>query len=280
MALLGLLTALLLSDRAAAMGAPSVASLQVALREQGLYLGTIDGVEGRQTRVALRTLQRRSGLTTDGLVGPQTRRALGRLGKHPLGSRNLRAGAIGWDVASLQFLIAWHGFPSGSLDGVFGPRLGSALRRYQTWAGIEVDGVAGHGTIASLRSHPKRCPLGLRWPVSGSVGDGFGPRGDRFHAGLDIAGHLGARVRAARAGRVVYAGWADGGFGKLVSIEHENGVVSMYAHLSRVSTRLGRWVSAGRLVGRVGTTGRSTGPHLHFEIRVRGASVDPLPALR
>jgi peptidoglycan hydrolase-like protein with peptidoglycan-binding domain len=276
---LALGAALLLAAPAAPMGTPAVAALQVALRQQGLYGGTIDGVEGERTRGALRTLQRRTGLTDDGVVGPRTRRALGRLGRHPLGSRALRAGAVGWDVSSLQFLLAWHGFPSGSFDGVFGPRLRAALRGYQTWAGLDVDGVAGSGTLASLGSAPPHCPLQLAWPLHGRIGDGFGPRSDRFHAGVDIPARPGAPVRAARAGRVVYAGWAAGGFGQLVSVTHENGVVTMYAHLSRIRAKLGEWLDAGERIGRAGSTGDATGPHLHFEVRVRGAAVDPLPAL-
>jgi murein DD-endopeptidase MepM/ murein hydrolase activator NlpD len=90
---------------------------------------------------------------------------------------------------------------------------------------------------------------------------------------------MGTGVTAAGPGRVAWAGWRDGGWGELVVIAHRNGVRSMYAHLSRVEVRLGEQVGAGFEVGRVGATGHATGPHLHFEVRVRGAAVDPLPAL-
>ena len=79
---------------------------------------------------------------------------------------------------------------------------------------------------------------------------------------------------------VVWAGFRPGGWGLLVTIAHRDGVRSMYAHLSRVDVRLGEAVATGQQVGLVGATGDATGPHLHFELRVRGAAVDPLTALR
>ena len=108
----------------------------------------------------------------------------------------------------------------------------------------------------------------------------FGPRGYGFHAGVDLVAPAGAPVAAAAPGRVVWAGYRAGGWGLLVTIAHRDGVRTMYAHLSRVGVRLGERVAAGARVGRVGATGDATGPHLHFEVRLRGAAVDPLPALR
>jgi murein DD-endopeptidase MepM/ murein hydrolase activator NlpD len=184
-------------------------------------------------------------------------------------------------VGALQFLLAWHGFPSGTLDGVYGERLQHAVRRYQRFAGLATDGLAGPATILALRSSPPpRSPLRLSWPLELRVGDVFGPRGDRFHAGIDLPANAGAPVRAARAGRVVFAGWDEGGFGNLVVLAHGRGVTTWYAHLSRVAVAAGDRVGRGSRVGRVGSTGHSTGPHLHFEVRLRGASVDPLTALR
>ena len=276
--LLLLLGALLLTGQASAAGNPDVAALQVALQRKGLYSGTIDGVAGPATSVAVRTFQRRVGLADDGVAGAATRGAFGRFARHPLGSRPLAFGVRGWDVASLQFLLAWHGFPSGVLDGVFGERLDAALRRFQRWAALPDDGVAGGVTLDALAAPPVYSPLVLSWPLELPVGDGFGPRGNRFHAGIDIPANTGTPVGAARAGRIVYADWADG-FGLLVAIAHGQGVRTMYAHLSRIDVAAGDRVSTGARIGRVGATGHSTGPHLHFEVRVRGASVDPLPSL-
>ena len=101
-----------------------------------------------------------------------------------------------------------------------------------------------------------------------------------FHSGIDLIAPAGAPVAAAASGRVVWAGYRAGGWGLLVTIAHPNGVRTMYAHLSRVGVRVGERVGVGAPVGRVGATGDATGPHLHFEVRLRGAAVDPLPALR
>ncbi|HYZ78442.1 MAG TPA: M23 family metallopeptidase [Gaiellaceae bacterium] len=122
--------------------------------------------------------------------------------------------------------------------------------------------------------------MSLAWPLRGGVGDRFGPRGARFHAGVDLTAPAGTPVGAAAAGRVVWAGYRRGGWGLLVTIAHGDGRRTMYAHLASVDVRLGGRVRTGARVGRVGGTGEATGPHLHFEVRLRSAAVDPLPALR
>jgi peptidoglycan hydrolase-like protein with peptidoglycan-binding domain len=264
---------------AAGAGDVNVAALQVALRARGLYDGTIDGVAGPGTRRGVLALERRAGLRVDGVVGPQVRRALGRLGRHPLGSRTMRSGDAGWDVAALQFRLAWRGFPSGTFDGGFGPHLQAALEGYQRWAGLTADGVAGPATLASLRTHPiPTSPLRLVRPVGAPIGDGYGPRGNTFHPGLDFLAHSGASVRAARSGTVAFAGFNTGGYGNLVVLHHSLGVSTWYAHLSQITVRRGESVGVGALVGRVGATGDATGPHLHFEVRLRGAAVNPVTA--
>ena len=227
----------------------------------------------------MRRLQARRGLAVDGIAGPRTRRALGRRGRPSLGSRPLTEGARGWDVAALQFLLARHGFPSGPVDGGLGPRTKAALARFQMWAGLGVDGVAGAATLAALRRPPPRSLLRFAWPVSGPVGDGFGPRGPLFHTGIDFPVPAGTPVRAAGYGCVQAAGWDAGGYGNLVVIGHRLGMTSWYAHLRRIAVRPGACIGAGDLVGSVGSTGRSTGPHLHFELRLRGAALNPLSGL-
>jgi murein DD-endopeptidase MepM/ murein hydrolase activator NlpD len=256
----------------------NVAALQVALRAAGLYGGSVDGVAGPGTRGAVRAFQRRHGLVADGIAGPATRRALGRRGRPRWGSRQLRSGMRGWDVAVLQFKLARHGFPSGGVDGGFGPRLDSALRRFQGWAGLGADGVAGSGTRAALRRRPPSSPLRFYRPVRGPVGDRFGPRGIRLHSGLDFPVGYGVPITAAGRGRVIRASFDSGGYGNLVIVQHRFGVTTWYAHLSTLNVRAGQWVTGGNLVGRAGATGVATGPHLHFEIRVRGAVVNPLAA--
>ena len=256
------------------------AALQVALHARGLYGGTIDGIRGPDTVSAIRRFQRRHGLAADGIVGPRTRRAFGRYARHRFGSRLLTTGKSGWDVAALQFALAWHGFPCGTFDGGFGPHTEAALRRFQRWNRLAADGVAGPAAYAALRRSRPRAPYAVQRPVRAPLGDRFGPRGNRFHAGVDFPAAQGAPVRAAAAGRVVRAGWHSGGFGYLLTIRHRGKVRTLYAHLSKILVRRGQWVSVGTRVARVGTTGASTGPHLHFEVRVRGAAVNPLSALR
>ena len=263
-----------------ARGSANIAALQVALRAQRLYAGSVDGVEGPGTAASVRRLQRRSGLDADGIAGPLTRRTLGRRGRPALGSRAVGPGDRGWDVAGLQFLLAWRGFPSGAIDGGFGEHTEAALIRYQHWAGLSADGRVGPATLSSLRLVAPRAPATLSYPVAAALGDAFGPRGDRFHSGIDLLAAAGTPVRAAGAGTVAFAGWDSGGYGNLVVIDHTNGVSSWYAHLSRIDVTSGAAVTTATQVGLVGATGNATGPHLHFEVRLRGAVTDPLAALR
>jgi murein DD-endopeptidase MepM/ murein hydrolase activator NlpD len=268
-----------LAPAAAEAASARIAALQTALRAEGLYDGDTDGIDGPQTRAAVRRLQARRGLLVDGVAGPQTRRALGRRGRPALGSRPLREGARGWDVAALQFLLARHGFPSGPIDGGLGPRTAVALARFQLWAGLGVDAVAGAATLAALRRPPPRSALRFAWPLQGPVGDGFGPRGARFHTGVDLPAPSGTPVAAAGYGCVESAGWSAGGYGNLVVVRHRLGMTSWYAHLRRIAVRPGACLRAGDRIGTVGSSGHASGPHLHFELRLRGAAVDPLTGL-
>jgi murein DD-endopeptidase MepM/ murein hydrolase activator NlpD len=275
-----ILSALAFASGASASGSPDVAALQVGLRARGLYTGTVDGELGPGTEQALRRFQLRAGLQPDGVLSSSTRKAFGRYGRRaPLGRRPLAFGSRGWDVAALQFALAWHGFPSATLDGHLGLHTDRALRNFQRWAGLAPDGVAGPTTYAALRRPIPRSPIRLAWPLSGPVGDGFGPRGNRFHGGIDIPAPTGTRVAAAGPGRVVFAGYSGSGWGRMILIAHGDAVTTRYAHLSRIRVRVGERVATGETVGRVGATGEATGPHLHFEVLLRGANVDPMSAL-
>jgi murein DD-endopeptidase MepM/ murein hydrolase activator NlpD len=196
----------------------------------------------------------------------------------------MRLGVRGWDVAALQFLLGRRGFASGSVDGGFGPMTASAVRRFQRVRGLVADGVAGPATMRALRhrgraSAPVGGPVRFLRPVRGPMGDGFGYPGGRRHDGIDLLSPAGAPVGAAGRGVVVFAGWNSGGYGNLVEISHRLGFATWYAHLSRIVVSPGQAVVGGTRIGYVGSTGHATGPHLHFEVRLHGIPIDPVPRL-
>ena len=116
---------------------------------------------------------------------------------------------------------------------------------------------------------------GFIWPVNGPVTSGFGMRWGRMHEGIDIGVGYGTPIHAAAAGRVVYAGWMSG-YGNLVAIDHGGGISTAYGHQSSLAVSVGQIVAQGETIGYVGCTGHCFGPHLHFEVRINGAPVDPL----
>nr|WP_244404002.1 LysM peptidoglycan-binding domain-containing M23 family metallopeptidase [Meiothermus ruber] len=123
---------------------------------------------------------------------------------------------------------------------------------------------------------------GYRWPISNfTITTYFGRRGvfQRFHTGIDLAAPIGTPIYAARAGQVDTAGWSRYGYGLHVIINHGGAQETLYAHMSRIVVRPGQWVDRGDLIGYVGSTGWSTGPHLHFEVRVGGVARNPLAYL-
>lgn len=276
-AVLVLLVALPGASAAGVTGSADVAALQVGLLRNGLYEGSVDGQLGPKTLAAVRALQQRAGLPPDGVPGQATRAALGPFGRSR--GRILRRGSFGWDVARLQFELAWHGYPSGTFDGRFGESVERAVRGFQEWAGLVVDGRAGPEVMTRLRTPPPKSPIMLSPPLDVRAGDRFGPRGSRFHTGVDYSARVGTPVRAAGAGIVTYAGELAGGWGRIVTIAHGADVRTTYAHLSATRVRVGRRVDAGQTIGLVGKSGNASGPHLHFEVRVRGAAIDPLTAL-
>jgi murein DD-endopeptidase MepM/ murein hydrolase activator NlpD len=275
---LGATLALFPADVALAGADARIAAVQVALRAGGAYSGSIDGLLGPQTAAAMRTYQKRSRLAR-----LTERRAFSliirRLARPLLGQRILRFGATGADVVALQFRLAQHGFPSGWFDGLLGRRTEGAVRRFQRWARIRFDGVVGPATFAALGTAPPTPPRFLSSPVSGALSSSFGPRGARFHAGIDMAAGAGTPVVAASKGRIAWAGPRAGGWGNLVVVAHRSQVRTFYAHLSSIRVSVGQRVARGEPIGLVGNTGTVTAPHLHFEVRVRGAAVDPVAAL-
>ena len=119
------------------------------------------------------------------------------------------------------------------------------------------------------------------WPVAGETTDGFGGRSNPFggggfelHPGQDIRAERGAPVVSAAAGTVVFAG-TQSGYGQMVEVDHGGGLTTRYAHLSKIEAATGQEIARGQQIGQVGSTGRSTGPHLHYEVRVGGEAVNP-----
>lgn len=133
-------------------------------------------------------------------------------------------------------------------------------------------------TLSSPLSTPRPGPK-YQWPTKGVFTSGYGWRWGRMHKGIDIANNTGTSIHAARDGQVTYAGWM-GAYGYLVEIAHDDGESTRYAHNSRLMVRKGERVLQGTRIALMGSTGRSTGPHLHFEIRRRGGSAsNPLSVL-
>ena len=113
------------------------------------------------------------------------------------------------------------------------------------------------------------------WPVNGTFTSPFGMRWGRLHAGIDVAAPTGTPMRAADSGTVQIAGWT-GGYGNYTCIGHGGGISTCYGHQSSINVSVGQRVSQGAVIGAVGNTGNSTGPHLHFEVRINGQPVDPM----
>lgn len=145
------------------------------------------------------------------------------------------------------------------------------------FAGMQITiPVAGDRPRAVARS----LPVGeLPWPVTGWISSPFGIRDGRPHEGLDIAAGAGEPIKAVRGGRVIFAG-PRGTYGLTVILDHGNGLTTLYAHCSRLLVREGDGVTAGQIIAEVGSTGRSTGPHLHLEVRLDGIPYDPVLCLK
>jgi len=133
--------------------------------------------------------------------------------------------------------------------------------------------------LAYLRAYPNH------WPARGRITSTFGWRrspfgkGREFHDGLDIANGYGTPIRAAGEGRVISTGWKSG-YGRMVVVNHGYGYVTYYAHCSKILVKAGEWVKKGEIIARIGTTGRTTGPHVHFSVTYRGRLIDPLKVLK
>ena len=177
--------------------------------------------------------------------------------------------------------------PGDGFDLVLGPnrallyaglnRVGASALRLVRWS---ANG-RGEWIDAANAERPAPVESGMMMPVDGHITSYFGNRYHpilhftRFHAGVDIGAAWGSPIVAAGDGRVVAAGWA-GGYGREVQIAHGGGLVSLYGHMSSIAAEPGSFVRQGQVIGYVGSSGLSTGPHVHFEVRMGGTPVNPL----
>ena len=145
---------------------------------------------------------------------------------------------------------------------------------------LPVQKTKSHSTPTVTRSAKKKPTVEPRkgvliWPTKGTLTSGFGKRNGRKHEGIDIAAPKGTPIYAAAAGKVVFSGWGPTGYGKMVIIKHRNHLSTVYAHNSSILVKKGSQVIQGQKIALMGSTGRSTGPHLHFEINYQGTRVNP-----
>ena len=139
----------------------------------------------------------------------------------------------------------------------------------ETIAPVEIS-PANRGTVSSDATNET-----LIWPIAGTINSGFGARGSGFHDGIDIAGAEGSPIRVIEKGEVIYSDQIRG-YGNIVIVRHSDGIVSVYAHNQVNLVHAGQNVEQGEVIAKVGSTGRVTGPHLHFEIRKNNVAQDPL----
>ena len=190
-------------------------------------------------------------------------------------------GAKPTSARAAAFKSALHS-AMGPGDTAAAPASGLPAAAPEEAASLMSMGLGGMG-LGPVRLEPTG-RAGLMAPVQARVSSRFGARvhpvtGERHnHSGVDFAAPAGTPIRAAAPGRVQFAG-ARGGYGNLVIVEHADGTETWYAHQRDLAVRAGQEVGAGAVLGTVGSTGRSTGPHLHLEVRKDGKPVDPLPLL-
>ncbi|MEG1311657.1 MAG: peptidoglycan-binding protein [Romboutsia sp.] len=285
-----------------------VKDVQRRLNELNYNSGTVDGYFGPSGDKAVRVFQGKNGLSVDGLVGPTTWNKLFSSSaipntdseyKRPIYLTNPQM--YGEDVKYVQRRLNELKYNAGTVDGYFGPSGDKAVRAFQGKNGLSVDGSVGPTTWNKLFSSsaiPNTDDGGnigipkitnahgtFSMPTYGKVTAGYPYyNSGGKHNGVDIANSSGTPIYAMRAGTVVKSGFYSGGgmetYGNVIFIDHGNGIQTRYAHNSQLIVKVGNVVSEGQLIAKMGTTGNSTGNHLHFEVLKDGVRTHPAPSLK
>jgi murein DD-endopeptidase MepM/ murein hydrolase activator NlpD len=232
----------------------------------------------------LSSIVERYGITIAALVGANP--DLSSLDRLPIGVELLIPPGEGLvvvlhEVRDLADLVARHGADAATVARANGIRSPFDLRPGMLLFLPGVPPSAPLERLARVREEENR----YIWPVHGRLTSYFGRRNlgmgtSNFHRGIDVAAPSGTPIVAARAGTVTFAGWSARGYGNLVRIRHAGGAESWYAHASRLLVTVGQYVNQGERIALIGSTGLSTGSHLHFELHVAGSAIDPLGELR
>lgn len=275
-----------------AVAYPALVDENMALK---LHLQSVDQRMGDVDRLLLRLrlydAQLRSLDPPDGDAGGPERvfvppdagpDAVAALDEVPLDDTDAPSSPLGG--ASALFAWAGVGDDAGTRDaGAWAVGLEHRAARFLSlFARAEPDIAAMMEDLEDL--HALETALPRVWPAEGLMSSGYGWRRDpfrrrwKFHSGLDVAGPRGTPIYAAGAGTVLRAEWHSG-YGRMIEIDHGFGVTTLYGHCHRLYARPGQRVEPGAFIATMGSTGRSTGPHLHFEVRLDGAPVDPLDYL-
>jgi murein DD-endopeptidase MepM/ murein hydrolase activator NlpD len=187
-------------------------------------------------------------------------------------------------LADLHIDLGKHGDITGSIGGPFvpvKPPSSKASEFERDLYKVNLTRARFERTLQELRSIPLRKPVEGDIDMSSPFGVRMDPfmRGPAIHTGVDLRGDMGEPAHVTASGKVTIAGWS-GGYGNMVEVDHLNGVSTRYGHLSKILVKPGQHVTMGQVVGLIGSTGRSTGPHLHYETRINDTAVDPQKFLR
>lgn len=226
---------------------------------------TIKGAEsGTIVKDAAKEQQKDQTSTTGGKIEDSTSSSSNEVNVKKINATELSAAISRLDRLAQKRLSTFY-----MLSGILKDGLGTDIKNLQAMLLTMGNGATANSTVPSI------------WPAKGTISSIFGVRidpvygGGAVHEGLDIANDIGTNVMATAAGIVTFAGY-DGGYGNLVEIDHGNGFVTRYGHNSVLLVSTGMTVQQGQSIALMGSTGKSTGPHLHYEVRVNGVPTDPI----